>query len=260
MLLTIDAGNTNTEFALFDGDVMVNQWRATSMQRKTSDEWASWLFGLMSVAQISVPAIHRSIISCVRPDLLMDLELFCQDYLCHNPMVIGKCALDFPMGFTVGNPQEVGADLIATCVAAKQLYGAPALVLDMGTATTLSLLDEQQNFAGVAIAPGLKLSTEALFQGAAKLPSVPWGKTDRVIGTTTLSAIQGGVFWGYLGLIENLMMKAQEQFLRDCPGTHLKIIATGGLARYFVNETDAIDIYDPDLCIKGLRMIADYNK
>lgn len=260
MLLAIDAGNTNVEFAIFENNHLIAQWRASSVYERTADEWASWLLSLMQLSKLDPLKINQSIISCVVPGILLDLEILCQSHFGHMPMVIGKGDLDLQIASEVGNPEEVGSDLLAACVAAKFLYGAPALVLDMGTATTISLLNHHGNFGGVAIAPGLALSMDALSRGAAKLPQVAWERTEKVIGTTTTSAIQGGVYWGYLGLVENLISKAKEQYYNEHPEAEIKVIATGGLARYLEKESVMIDHYDPDLGLKGLQIIADHNK
>ncbi len=260
MLLAIDAGNTNVEFAVFEKKHLVAQWRAGSSMKRTPDEWASWLISLMQLAKVDHTKVRQSIISCVVPNLLMDLTGLCSQHFGHEPIVMGQGKLELGLGSDVVDPDDVGSDLMTACVAAKQLFGAPALILDMGTATTLSLLDQNGNFAGVAIAPGLNLSLEALTGGAARLPQVSWARTEKVIGTTTLSAIQGGVYWGYMGLIENLIVRAKEQFLDMHPEAEIKVIATGGLARYVVEDTKLIDHYDPDLGLKGLQIIAELNK
>lgn len=259
MLLAIDAGNTNVEFAVFENNHLVAQWRAGSSLKRTPDEWASWLISLMQLADVDHTKISRSIISCVVPNLLADLSRLCHQHFGHAAIVVGEGQLNLGIGCEIGAPEEVGSDLIVTCVATKHYYGWPALVLDMGTATTLSLLNHHGNFAGVAIAPGLGLSMEALSNGAARLPQVGWAQTDKVIGTTTLSAIQGGVYWGYMGLVNNLIAKAKEQFLDEHPEADIKVIATGGLARYVIENTNLIDKYDPDLGLKGLQHIADMN-
>jgi type III pantothenate kinase len=260
MLLVIDAGNTNVEFAVFENNHLCAQWRACSSLNRTPDEWASWLIGLMKIASINHAKINRSIISCVVPNLLEDLTELTRQHFGHHSLVVGQDQLNLGIGCEVGNVEEVGADLLVTCVATKHLYQEPALILDMGTATTLSLLNHHGNFAGVAIAPGLNLSLKALTDGAARLPQVSWTKTEKVIGTTTLSAIQGGVYWGYLGLVENLIRNAKEQYLEQHPESDIKVIATGGLARYVVENTNLIDLYEPDLALKGLQILENLNR
>lgn len=255
MLLTIDAGNTNVEFALFEHNHLVAQWRASSAAKKTPDEWAAWLIGLMTNAKLDAAKIQHTVISCVVPNFLSDLKDLSLLHLGHHPWVIGEDALDLGLDVEVGNPAEVGADLLVGAAAAKEYYGAPALILDMGTATTLSLLNHKGNFAGVAIAPGLEHSAKALTAGAAMLPQVNWAKPEKVIGTNTITAIQGGIFWGYLGLIDNLILQAKKQFLAQHPEAQLKVIASGGLARHIIDHTDLIDVYDPDLNLKGLQYV-----
>jgi len=259
MLLAIDAGNTNVEFAVFENNHLMAQWRACSSHKRTADEWASWLIGLMGLEGIDHTKIRNSIIACVVPDMLWDLTDLCRRHFGHQAMVVGHDRLDLGLSSEVGAPEEVGADLLVTCAAVKAIHGGPALILDMGTATTLSLLNHHGNFAGVAIAPGLNLAIEALTAGAACLPQVSWSRTDKVIGTTTISAIQGGVFWGYLGLVENLIRHAKEQYIEEHPESTIKVIATGGLGRHVVGETDLIDQYDEDLALKGLQLIAQAN-
>lgn len=259
MLLAIDAGNTNVEFAVFENNHLCAQWRASSSMIRTCDEWASWLIPLMGLSGIDHSKIRHSIISCVVPDLLWDLTELSRRHFGHAAMVVGQDKLDLGILSMVDHPEEVGADLLVGCAAVKKLYGGPALILDMGTATTLSLLDHHGNFAGVAIAPGLKMSLESLSLSAARLPHVFWDKTDRVIGTNTISAMQGGIYWGYLGLVENLIRHAKDQYLEQHPESELKVVATGGLARYIMQETSLVDHYDEDLGLKGLQIIAHAN-
>lgn len=260
MLLAIDAGNTNVEFAVFENSKLRAQWRASSSIKRTSDEWASWLISLMNIAGIDHTKIETSVISCVVPNLLTDISRLCKGYFGHEAIVVGQKNLNLGIDVDVPSPEEVGPDLLVACVAVKHLYGVPALILDMGTATKVSLLNHHGNFAGVAIAPGLNISMEALTDGAACLSHVGWAKTDKVIGTTTVSAIQGGVYWGYMGLIENLISKAKQQYLDEHPEAVIKVIATGGLARHVVDDTALIDHYDPDLGLKGLQIIAGLNR
>lgn len=260
MLLAVDAGNTNVEFALFEHNHLICQWRASSSVKRTSDEWASWLIGLMRIAEIDATKISSTIISCVVPNMLNDLKDLSMFHLGHHPLVIGEDSLDFGFDVEVGNPAEVGADLLVGAAAVKHYYGAPALILDMGTATTLSLLNHRGNFAGVAIAPGLEHSAKVLSDAAAKLPQVNWAKPEKVIGTNTITAIQGGIFWGYLGLIENLIKNAKKQYLEEHPEAEIKVIASGGLARHIIDHTKLIDTYDPDLNLKGLQYVFERNQ
>ena len=158
MLLAIDAGNRNVTFAIFEQNKIYAQWCACSSIKRTADEWASWLFGLLSIAKLDEQKINATLISCVVPSLLSGLTDFCTHHLGHQPQIIGQDHLDLGLDVEVGNPAEVGADLLAVATAAKELYGSPSLILDMGTATTLTLVNSKGNFAGVAIALGRRRS------------------------------------------------------------------------------------------------------
>lgn len=260
MLLTIDAGNTSVSFAVFAKNNLCAKWRASSSMKRTADEWVVWLTGLMSISGLDSAKINASIISCVVPSSLSDLRDLCTQHLGHQPLVVGYDKLDLGLDVEVDNPAEVGADLLVASAAAKHFYGAPCLVLDMGTATTLSLVNHHGNFAGVAIAPGLNHSMQSLTDNAARLPQVNWVKPQDVIGTNTVTAMQGGIFWGYMGSIENLIRRASEQYLENHPEAQIKVLATGGFARHVVEHTNLIDDYDEDLVLKGLQYVYELNQ
>ena len=172
--------------------------------------------------------------------------------------MVGDPTLDLGIQAKTVNPREVGADLLSATAAVKQLYEPPLLILNIGTATTLSLVDKDGNFAGVAIAPGVALTMDALYQGAANLPQVAFTRPEKVIGTSTVPCIQSGMYWGYIGLVEGLIRNAQKEYAASHGGKALEVVATGGYAPLI--ETPLITHHEPDLIHKGLKVIYDLNR
>ncbi len=248
MLLAIDAGNTNTVFAIYDGDRLVNNWRCRTAASRTADEYASFLHDLLSIEKMRWDEISDVLIGSVVPEVNFNLTRFCQKYLNKEPTFISAenagIAVDLPM------PSEVGADRLVNAVAVVKHYQSPAVVVDFGTATTFDVIDESGAYSGGVIAPGINLSISALHQAASKLPKVSVKKPDTAIGKTTSHAIQSGIYWGYLGLIEGVIQQISNEI-----GAKPFVIATGGLASLFAPNTDAIDIVDEELTLKGLLEI-----
>ena len=246
MLLAIDSGNTNTVFAIFDGEVLVSQWRAATAADRTADEYAVWLSQLMGLESLAAGTIDGAIIATVVPQTLFSLRLLCRRYFGCEAMVVGA-GVELGIAVRIERPTEVGADRLVNAVAAHATYGEALIIVDFGTATTFDVVDANGDYAGGVIAPGVNLSLQALHQAAAQLPRIAVEKPRSVIGGATVPAMQSGVYWGYVGLIEGLIARIQEEF-----GSTMKVIATGGLAPLFATGTSVIDHVDADLTVRGL--------
>lgn len=256
MLLTIDAGNTNTVFALIEGEDIVEQWRISTGDQRTAEEYMVWISQLMVLHNRKTSEVTGAIIASVVPQVVWPLTQLCKKYFNCTPMVVGDPDIDLGVDIRVTNPQEVGADRIVNAVAANALYGGPLVVVDFGTATTFDVVGDDGAYLGGLICPGINLSLSALHQAAAKLPriAVIAPDTTRITGKTTQEAMQFGVFWGYVGMIEGLVKRLKEEHCSD-----MKILATGGLAPIFANRTDAIDDVAGELTLEGLRLIYERN-
>ncbi|MGE4528715.1 MAG: type III pantothenate kinase [Rhodospirillaceae bacterium] len=250
MILTIDSGNTNIVFAVYDGSRLRASWRAANDTRKTADEFGIWLAQLMSLEGLKREDITGAIIASVVPGIVYSLKSLCLRYFQVEPLVVGEANVDIGIELLLESPDEAGADRIVNAVAAYQTYGGSLIVLDFGTATTFDVVTAEGAYAGGCIAPGINLSLEALHMAAAKLPRVAIEPPQKVICSSTVSAIKSGVFWGYVGLIEGLVVRIREEY-----GAPMTVIATGGLAPLFHRHTSAIQHLDPDLTLRGLELI-----
>lgn len=250
MLLAVDAGNTNIVFAICDGEEIRAQWRAVTETTRTADEYAVLLKPLLEFQGLSFGDVDAAIIATVVPAALFDLRQFCRRYLNCEPLVVGDPNVDLGIGVHTDRPQAVGADRLVNTVAAHAAHKGALIVVDFGTATTFDIVTENGDYDGGVIAPGPNLSAEALHQAAAMLPRVGLQRTQSVIGKDTVSAMQSGLYWGYLGLIEGLVARIKAEFARP-----MTVIGTGGLANLFYRQTTAIDHLDPDLTIRGLVLI-----
>ena len=251
MLLAIDVGNTNVVFAMYDDGRVRFQWRAGTIVQRTADEYASWLHQLLTMEGLGFQDVHAVIISSVVPQAMFDLKTFCRRYCKVDPVVVGENA-ELGLTINVERPSEVGADRLVNAVAAHARHAGDLLVIDFGTATTFDLVDADGTYEGGVIAPGANLSMRALHMAAAKLPHVaverPAG--NKVIGKDTVGAMQSGVYWGYVGMIESMIGRIRQEV-----GRPLKVIATGGLASLFATGTDLFDAIEPDLTTDGLLII-----
>jgi type III pantothenate kinase len=254
MLLAINSNNTNTSFAVWDGAVLQGSWRTATEGKRTADEYVVWLDHLLALDGLSRAQIEGAAIASVVPETNFNLVTFCRKYCRANPLVVGDPGIILGTRALVDRPEEVGADRLVNTVAAHDRYRGPLIVVDFGTATTLDVVDGDGNYRGGVIAPGINLSLTALHMAAAKLPSVRISRTERVIGTDTVSCMQSGIYWGYIGLVEGLVGRIKNEF-----GAAMQVIGTGGLAPLFAGATEAIDRADPDLTLWGLRLIYGYN-
>jgi type III pantothenate kinase len=253
MLLVVDAGNTNVVFAVHDGETWRGIWRIATEPQRTSDEYAVWLMTLLNLSGLKQAEIDRTVIGTVVPAALYHLRRLCRDYFSSEPLV-ARSDLDWGFDIKVDNPAEVGADRLLNSLAAHRLYSGPLTVIDFGTATTFDVIDATGAYLGGVIAPGINLSIEALHSAAARLPRIGIGRPQAVIGRSTIPAMQSGIYWGYVGLIEGLVARIQAEY--EAP---LKVVATGGLAPLLAEGTTVIGVVAPDLTLDGLRLLAERN-
>jgi type III pantothenate kinase len=254
MLLVIDAGNTNIVFAVHDGKEWRGTWRLATSSQRTSDEYGVWLEALLARENIKPVQIHRAVIGTVVPAALYHLRRLCRDWFDAEPL-IARAALDWGFEIKIDNPEEVGADRLLNALAAHQRYRGPLVVIDFGTATTFDVVDKDGAYLGGVISPGINLSIEALHQAAARLPRIGIGRPQSVIGRSTIPAMKSGIYWGYVGMIEGLLVRIEGEY-----GEKLKAIATGGLAPLFAEGTAMLSTIDPGLTLDGLRLLSLRNK
>lgn len=251
MLLAIEQGNTNTLFAIHNGKDWHAEWRTATASTRTADEYAVWLLQLLALQNLTLADLDACIISSVVPQSIFNLRNLSRRYLKVEPMVIGE-NVDLGIEVRIAKPSEAGADRLVNAVGAHMVYPGDLIIIDSGTATTFDVVSADGAFEGGVIAPGINLSMQALHDAAAKLPRVaiqrPAG--NHVIGRDTVGAMQSGVFWGYIALIEGLVARIKAEW--DKPMT---VIGTGGVASLFEGATTAIDHFDPDLTIRGMLEI-----
>jgi type III pantothenate kinase len=258
MLLAIDVGNTNILFALAEEDRILHRWRMKTDPARTADEYAVLLHQLMTMEGVRETAVTDVIIASVVPQTLFNLRGLARRAFAAEPMVVGSPGVDYGMEISLANPAEVGADRVVNALAARADHGAPLIIVDFGTATTFDVVSADGAYIGGVIAPGINLSMDALNLAAARLPRIavePPAEGLGVIGKGTVHAMQSGVFWGYVGLIEGLVTRIRAEL-----GTAAPVVATGGLASLFGRHATIIDTVDPDLTIKGLIRIHAHNR
>ena len=253
MLLVLDAGNTHMVIGVFNGDKLKNHWRIFTDLRKTEDEYAMLFKNLLAEETLSFNDIKAVIISCVVPPLIWIMKKIFLRY-CHIDPLLVNSKIKLNIKIKIDNPEEIGADRVVNAVAVYALYGAPAIIIDFGTATTFCALDKEGSYAGGAIAPGLELASNALFEKTSKLPKVELKKCNHAIGLNTVQAIQSGIYFGHLGLARELI----EHFKKELKGSPV-VIATGGYADLLGNSTSLFDKVDPFLTLQGLKIIYNMN-
>lgn len=254
MILTLDIGNTNIKTALFEGTEMVKYWRVSTNQMYSSDEYGILFINLFRHENVDPAAVEGIVISSVVPTINFTIEHMCQNYFGKTPMFVAP-GVKTGVNIRYENPRELGSDRIANAVAAYAEYGGPCIFIDFGTATTFGVVDETGAFLGGLICPGIKLASEALTTGTAKLPRFALTKPDSVIGRTTLTNLQSGMYYGYAGLVRNIVHQIKQELGRDA-----KVIATGGMALMIADEAKVIDKLDGLLTLKGLRLIYERNQ
>lgn len=253
MLLVVDAGNTNIVFAVHDGHEWRGTWRIATDAQRTSDEYAVWLLSLLQLTGLRREQVDAAVIGTVVPAALYHLRRLCRDWFAVEPLV-ARATLDWGFAIKVDNPEEVGADRLLNALAGHRNHGGPLAVVDFGTATTFDIVDADGAYLGGIIAPGVNLSIEALHRAAARLPRIGIGRPQAVIGRNTVAAMQSGIYWGYVAMIEGLAARVRAEY-----GMPLKVIATGGLAPLVAEGTTIISHIDPDLTLDGLRLLAARN-
>lgn len=254
MLLCIDIGNTNIKLGLFRGDDLCCHWRIATDRARLTDEYAILLLNLLKIERIDTQEITGCAISSVVPALMQVWADLARRYLKLEPVVVGP-GIKTGLSIRTDNPSEVGADLIVNAVAVKHLYGAPAIIIAFGTATTFGALTAQGDYAGVAIAPGVATGAEALFRFAAKLPQVELARPPRAVGKNTIHSMQSGLIFGFAGLVEGLVKRMREEL-----GSQARVVATGGLADVIAGETKVIEAVEPNLTLIGLKLIYEMNQ
>ena len=254
MLLAVDIGNTNVAFGVFEGERLRATWRMAADINRMADEYAALFLNLMHQRGLDKSDIKEVALCSVVPPLTATLEELSQQYFHISPLVVGA-GVKTGVRIRMDNPREVGADRIANAAAAHHLYESPVIIVDLGTATTFDIVSREGDYLGGVIAPGMNTAAEALFTQAAMLPRVELATPKHVIGTNTVSAMQSGIVFGYVGLIEAMVARLQEELQEKA-----RVVATGGWAKTIARETAVIDVVNPDLTLIGLRLIYYMNR
>lgn len=247
MLLAIDVGNTNTMFAIHDGADWVARWRSHTDSTRTADDYAVWLSQMCRMEGIPFGEIVGCVISNVVPQAKFNFRNLARRYLGLEPLFVGEPGVEIGVEVRIARPEQAGADRLVNAVGAFVRYGGPLVVVDSGTATTFDIVGADGGFEGGIISPGINLSLKALHDAAANLPRISIERPARVIGSDTVSAMQSGIFLGYIDLIDGLCRRIKAEY-----GAKLTIIGTGGVASLFEGHSEEIDLYDQDVTIRGL--------
>ncbi len=256
MLLVIDVGNTNIVLGVYDGNELKGHWRISTDRVRTTDEYGVLIMNLFfHDNMVNAADITDIIISSVVPPVMPAMERVCTRYFNVDPLIVGP-GIKTGMDIKYDNPKEVGADRIVNAVAAYDKYGGPCIIIDFGTATTYCVILENGDYVGGAITPGIVISAEALFQRAAKLPRIEIKNPGQTICRSTVTSMQAGVLFGYVGQVDGLVKRIKNEL--GLP--NVKVVATGGLAPLIASETDAIDYVEPELTLEGLRLLYERNK
>ncbi|MBO5238754.1 MAG: type III pantothenate kinase [Lachnospiraceae bacterium] len=250
MLVTIDVGNSNITIGLFKGDSIKGTFRMTTKIPRTSDEYGIFFTDLLTARNIQVKEVQAVIIASVVPDVMHSLTSGIWKYLHVKPIIVGP-GIKTGIKLATENPREMGADRIVDAVAAYELYGGPVLVIDFGTATTHDLVLGDGSLVAGVTSPGIRISANALWNNAAKLPEIEIRKPDSILAKNTVTSMQAGLIYGCIGQTEYIIRKMQEEAGLE----EMKVVATGGLGKIISKETTAIHEYDPDLTLKGLKLI-----
>ncbi len=254
MIFTMDIGNTNVKAGLFNGTDLVRYWRFSTNRTSSSDEYGIIVTNLFQNAGLSTNQVSGIMISSVVPSINFTIEHMCNDYFGIQPKFVAP-GIKTGINIQYDNPRELGSDRICNAVAAQTYYGAPCIFIDFGTATTFGVVDEKERFIGGCICPGIKIASEALVRGTSKLPNFELTKPETVIGRNTITNLQSGMIYGFVGQVEYLIRKMKKEMNRE----DARVIATGGMARMIASETDCIDQIDGLLTLKGLRLIYERN-
>jgi len=254
MLLTIDVGNTNTLLGLYDGETLRHHWRIKTDRDRMPDEYGMMVLNLFSHVGCATTCVNGIVMAGVVPPLAKIFSRMCERYFGRMPLSV-TADIETGIEIKIDNPHRLGADRIVDAIAAHHLYGGPACVVDFGTATTFDIISAEGDYLGGVIAPGIGVSADALFMRAAQLPRVELIPPPSVIGKNTVQAIQSGLVFGYTSMVEGMVARIKAEM-----GQPLNVVATGGLARTFAAQTDAIDYINPWLTLEGLRLIWKMNQ
>lgn len=253
MLLAIDVSNTNITLGIFKGEELITNFRMTTKTPRTSDEYGITICTLLNTRKVDTIDIEAVIIASVVPGIMHSLKNSIKKYLNINPIEVGA-GIKTGIKMVTANPKEIGADRVVDAAAAYDIYGGPLIVIDFGTATTYDLISEDGSFLAGVTSPGIRISADALWKETAKLPEIEIKKPASILAKDTISSMQAGLVYGYIGQTEYIVKK----MIEESGYSNIKVIATGGLGRIISDSTDVIQIYDPTLTLKGLRII--YNK
>lgn len=250
MLLVFDVGNTNITIGLFDGETLIGSYRMTTKLPRTSDEYGMFFLNLLHSKGMEAEQIEAAIIASVVPNVNHSLNNGIKKYIHVEPIMVGP-GIRTGIRIMTENPRELGADRIVDAVGAYYLYGGPILVIDYGTATTYDLILEDGSFVAGVTAPGIRLSANALWREAAKLPEIEIIKPETILAKSTVPSMQAGLVYGHIGETEYIIKKMMEEAQLD----NMKVVATGGLGKIIAEGTNSIDVYDSNLTLKGLQII-----
>ena len=254
MIMVFDIGNTNMVIGVYEDETLITHWRLRTDTLKTCDEYGMLLKSLFDYACLDMRNITAVVLSSVVPTLMMELEWMSRKFFSCRPLIVGP-GTRTGLAIKCDNPREVGADRVVNAVSAIHKYGGPLIIIDFGTATTFCVVNEKGEYLGGAIAPGIQSSTEALVSRAAKLPRVELLKPKKLIGRNTVSSMQAGIMYGFVGQVEGIVHRMKKEM-----GNEPRVVATGGLAAVIARETDVIDTIDDFLTLEGLRLIYELNR
>lgn len=255
MVLVFDVGNTNIVLGAYKGDKLMDFWRVSTDTQKTADEYGIIIKQMFIHQGYNIDDVKAVIISSVVPPMMYTLEHMSRKYFKKEPLVVGP-GIKTGMNIRIDNPKEVGADRIVNAVAGYEMYGGPLIIVDFGTATTYCAIAKNGDYLGGAISPGVRISMDALYQRTAKLPRVELLKPDTVICKNTISSIQSGVIFGYVGQVDYIIRRMKKELGDE----NTKVIATGGLSKLIASESETIDVVNGLLTLEGLRIIYERNK
>lgn len=258
MIIVMDVGNTDIVLGVYEGKKLLYNWRMKTDKEKTSDEFGMFFINLFNNAGLDVKDVEAFVLSSVVPPIMYSLEHAIKKYFKVDPITVGP-GIKTGINIKYENPREVGSDRIVNAVAAYHIYGGPLIIVDFGTATTFCAISSKGEYLGGVICPGIRISTEALFQKAAKLPRIELTKPDTVIGKNTVMGMQSGIIYGYVGQVDYIVNRVKKE-MYDMGEEKVRVVATGGFARLIASETEAIEEVNSFLTLEGLRIIYEKNR